>query len=131
MTWSSYMGFALIAGICIASAVAGAILKRAVDLSHVGLFGIAILIYSVSSVGLFYFYRLESEASFAFITFTCLLGGLLATQIISATVLHEPVNWRALTVLLIAICAFVWPTHAPTHSETSSRSNPHTHGDTP
>ncbi|WP_430415652.1 hypothetical protein [Parasphingorhabdus sp.] len=114
--------------VCGLSAVGGAALKFAADKQSYPMLGASLCIYSAASLLLFWLYRSGAATSFALTTFTALLGSLLATQIISTILFHEPVNWRAFTVLALAIVAFVWAIQPAT--DAPNISNPTlTHGE--
>lgn len=110
--------------VCSLSAVGGAALKFAADKQSYPMLGASLCIYSAASLLLFWLYRSGAATSFALTTFTALLGSLLATQVISVIIFHEPVNWRAFNVLMIAIAAFVWATQPRTEVPNIPTSSP-------
>lgn len=98
---------ALVGAACLLSAFGGATLKLAADHGHAGLLAVSLTTYSLASLLLYACYRGGAE-SFALLTFGSLLGTLFCVQLLSSLWLDEPLNGRALAVLVLAIAGFAW-----------------------
>ena len=97
----------LLIAACGLSAMAGALLKRAADSESLALLALSLGVFSLSSLAVFGLYRSGAD-SLALVTFASLLGTVLCAQLVATFWLGEPVNIRALAVMVVAVLALSW-----------------------